>query len=98
LPSPAAFLRASAILRERGQPVGALDGRVAIVTGAGRGVGRGEALALAAQGAKVVINDLGGEWDGTGQDNRPAQPVADEIKALGGEAAANYDNVATWDG
>src|SRR5437588_5725717 len=77
---------------------GPLDGRVAIVTGAGRGVGRGEALALAAQGAKVVINDLGGEWDGTGQDTRPAQQVADEIKAMGGEAAANYDNVATWDG
>jgi NAD(P)-dependent dehydrogenase (short-subunit alcohol dehydrogenase family) len=78
--------------------VGALEGKVAIVTGAGRGVGRGEALALATEGAKVVVNDLGGEWDGTGQDTRPAQQVADEIKAMGGEAAANYDNIASWEG
>ena len=76
----------------------ALDGKVAIVTGAGRGVGRGEALALALEGAKVVVNDLGGEWDGTGQDTRPAQQVADEIAAMGGDAVANYDSVATWDG
>jgi NAD(P)-dependent dehydrogenase (short-subunit alcohol dehydrogenase family) len=78
--------------------VGALDGKVAIVTGAGRGVGRGEALALAAEGARVVVNDLGGEWDGTGADSRPAQQVADEIKANGGEAVANYDSVSTWQG
>jgi len=78
--------------------MGTLDGRVAIVTGAGRGIGRGEALLLAAEGAKVVVNDLGGEWDGTGTDNRFAQQVVDEIKAAGGEAAANYDDVASWTG
>jgi NAD(P)-dependent dehydrogenase (short-subunit alcohol dehydrogenase family) len=75
-----------------------LSGKVAIVTGAGRGVGRGHALELARQGAKVVVNDLGGEWDGSGTDNRPASEVVEEIKALGGEGAANFDNVATWEG
>jgi len=78
--------------------MGALEGKVAIVTGAGRGIGRGEALLLAAEGARVVVNDLGGEWDGTGADNRPAQQVVDEIKAAGGDAVANYDNVADWAG
>jgi NAD(P)-dependent dehydrogenase (short-subunit alcohol dehydrogenase family) len=78
--------------------MGALEDKVAIVTGAGRGLGRAEALLLAEEGAKVVVNDLGGEWDGSGQDNRPAQEVVDEIKAAGGEAVANYDNVADWDG
>ena len=78
--------------------MGLLDGKVAIVTGAGRGIGRGEALLLAAEGAKVVVNDLGGEWDGTGTDDRPAQQVVDEIKVAGGEAVANYDDVADWDG
>jgi NAD(P)-dependent dehydrogenase (short-subunit alcohol dehydrogenase family) len=71
---------------------------VAIVTGAGRGIGRGEAMLLAAEGAKVVVNDLGGEWDGTGTDTRFAQQVVDEIKAAGGEAVANYDDVASWSG
>ncbi len=78
--------------------MGLLDGKVAIVTGAGRGVGRGHALELARNGAKVVVNDLGGEWDGSGTDNRPASEVVEEIKALGGEGAANFDNVATWEG
>jgi NAD(P)-dependent dehydrogenase (short-subunit alcohol dehydrogenase family) len=78
--------------------MGLLEGKVAIVTGAGRGIGRGEALELAAQGAKVLVNDLGGEWDGTGADSRPAQQVVDEIAARGGEAAANYDDVADWAG
>jgi NAD(P)-dependent dehydrogenase (short-subunit alcohol dehydrogenase family) len=78
--------------------LGALDGKVAIITGAGRGIGRGEALLLAQHGAKVVVNDLGGEWDGTGADQRPAQLVVDEINGAGGEAAANYDNVADWAG
>ena len=78
--------------------MGLLDGKVAIVTGAGRGIGRGEAIELAAQGAKVLVNDLGGEWDGSGADNRPAQQVVDEIAAAGGEAAANYDDVADWAG
>lgn len=78
--------------------MGLLDGKIAIVTGAGRGIGRGHALELARQGAKVVVNDLGGSWDGTGQDDTPAGQVVQEIKNLGGDAAANYDNVATWDG
>jgi NAD(P)-dependent dehydrogenase (short-subunit alcohol dehydrogenase family) len=78
--------------------MGLLDGKVAIVTGAGRGVGRGHALELARQGASVVVNDLGGEWDGSGTDNRPASEVVAEIEALGGKGAANFDNVATWDG
>ena len=77
---------------------GLLDGKVAIVTGAGRGIGRGEALLLAKHGAKVVVNDLGGDWDGTGEDTRFAQQVVDEIKAAGGDGAANYDDVADWDG
>jgi len=71
---------------------------VAIVTGAGRGVGRGEALFLAAAGAKVVVNDLGVTWDGSGEDQRPAQVVADEIVAAGGTAVANYDDVSSWKG
>ncbi|MET1000958.1 MAG: SDR family oxidoreductase [Acidimicrobiia bacterium] len=74
------------------------EGRVAIVTGAGRGIGRGHALELAAQGAKVVVNDLGGTVDGSGADTGPAQTVVDEITALGGEAVANTDDVADWDG
>jgi NAD(P)-dependent dehydrogenase (short-subunit alcohol dehydrogenase family) len=78
--------------------MGTLDGKVAIVTGAGRGIGRGEAMLLAAEGAQVVVNDLGGEWDGTGADSRQAQLVVDEIAAAGGEAVPNYDDVASWDG
>src|SRR6478735_8890405 len=78
--------------------MGSLDGRVAIITGAGRGIGREHALFFAAEGAKLVINDLGGANDGTGTDTTPAQQVADEIKALGGEAIANGDNVADWEG
>jgi len=74
-----------------------LDGKVAIVTGAGRGIGREHALALAKEGAKVVVNDLGGSAAGEGQDTTPAQSVADEIKAAGGEATANYDNVADFE-
>ena len=78
--------------------MGALDGRVAIITGAGRGIGREHALLFAAEGAKVVVNDLGGAIDGSGDDRTPAQQVVDEIVALGGEALANADNVAEWDG
>ena len=63
--------------------MGQLDGKVAIVTGAGRGIGRAEALLLAAEGAAVVVNDLGGESSGEGSDQRPAQQVVDEIVAAG---------------
>ncbi len=78
--------------------MGSLDGKIAIVTGAGRGIGRGEALLLAAEGARVVVNDLGGQWDGTGTDDRPAQQVVEEIAAAGGEAVANYEDVAEFAG
>jgi NAD(P)-dependent dehydrogenase (short-subunit alcohol dehydrogenase family) len=78
--------------------MGALDGRVAIITGAGRGIGREHALLFAAEGAKVVVNDLGGTRDGTGADAGPAQEVVDEIRAAGGEAVANGDDVADWEG
>ncbi len=78
--------------------MGHLDGRVIVVTGAGRGVGREHALLLAAEGAKVVVNDLGGEQDGSGGSTGPAQEVVEEIKAAGGEAVANGDSVADWEG
>jgi NAD(P)-dependent dehydrogenase (short-subunit alcohol dehydrogenase family) len=78
--------------------VGALDGRVAVITGAGRGIGREHALLFAREGASVVVNDLGGANDGSGADAGPAQQVVDEITAAGGQAVANSDNVATWDG
>ena len=78
--------------------VGLCEGRVCIVTGAGRGIGREHSLMLAEQGAKVVVNDLGGERDGTGADTGPAQEVVDEIKAAGGEAAANTDDISDWAG
>ena len=78
--------------------MGALDGRVAIITGAGRGIGREHALLFASEGAKVVVNDLGGAMDGSGDDRTPAQQVVDEITAMGGEAVANADNVADWEG
>jgi NAD(P)-dependent dehydrogenase (short-subunit alcohol dehydrogenase family) len=78
--------------------VGALDGRVAIITGAGRGLGREHALLFAAEGARVVVNDLGGAIDGSGDDRTAAELVVDEIRAFGGEAIANGDDVASWDG
>jgi NAD(P)-dependent dehydrogenase (short-subunit alcohol dehydrogenase family) len=77
--------------------VGALDGRVAIITGAGRGIGREHALLFASEGAKVVVNDFGGAIDGSGADS-PAEQVVDEIRARGGEAVANGDDVADWEG
>jgi NAD(P)-dependent dehydrogenase (short-subunit alcohol dehydrogenase family) len=78
--------------------MGALDGRVAIITGAGRGIGREHALLFAAEGAKVVVNDLGGAVDGSGDDRSPAEQVVDEIREMGAEAIANADNVADWEG
>ncbi|MEY2404539.1 MAG: hypothetical protein QOD38_2090, partial [Acidimicrobiaceae bacterium] len=78
--------------------MGVLDGRVAIITGAGRGLGREHALLFAAEGAKVVVNDLGGAPDGGGSDRSAAEQVVDEIAAMGGEAVANADDVADWDG
>jgi NAD(P)-dependent dehydrogenase (short-subunit alcohol dehydrogenase family) len=78
--------------------VGRFDGKVALVTGAGRGIGRAEALLLAAEGAEVVVNDVGGAADGSGSDAGPAQQVVDEIAAAGGGAAANTDDISTWAG
>ncbi|MCZ6464383.1 MAG: SDR family oxidoreductase [Proteobacteria bacterium] len=73
-------------------------GRVAVVTGAGRGIGRGHALEFARQGAKVVVNDLGGFTDGRGSSGAPAEEVVAEIRDAGGEAIANFDDVADWKG
>jgi NAD(P)-dependent dehydrogenase (short-subunit alcohol dehydrogenase family) len=78
--------------------MGALDGRVVAITGGGRGIGREHALLFAQEGAKVVVNDLGGAGDGTGSDASAAQTVADEIIAAGGEAVANTEDISTWDG
>src|SRR5262249_21396378 len=77
--------------------MGKLDGKVALVTGSGRGIGRGVALALAQEGAAVVVNDLGVSLAVEGQDAAPAQQVVDEIRAAGGRATANYGNVAKYD-
>ena len=74
-----------------------LEGKVAIVTGGGRGIGRGECLALAAEGAKVVVNDFGGSAQGTGAEAGPADEVVNEIKKMGSDAVANYDNVADFE-
>src|ERR1700716_4708074 len=77
---------------------GICAGRIAVVTGAGRGIGREHALSLAREGAKVVVNDLGGNVDGTGDDLSPAQQVVAEITGAGGEAVANGDDVSSWEG
>jgi 3-hydroxyacyl-CoA dehydrogenase/3a,7a,12a-trihydroxy-5b-cholest-24-enoyl-CoA hydratase len=74
------------------------DGRVAVVTGAGGGLGRSHALLLGSRGAKVVVNDLGGAPDGTGESKMMADKVVEEIQSAGGEAVPNYDSVATMDG
>jgi len=78
--------------------MGALDGKVAIITGAGRGLGRSHALLMAEEGAKIVVNDLGGEWDGTGQASGPANDVVKEIKDAGGQAVANFESVTDFEG
>jgi NAD(P)-dependent dehydrogenase (short-subunit alcohol dehydrogenase family) len=78
--------------------MGLLDGKVAIVTGAGHGIGRGEALELANEGAKVVVNDVGGSVSGEGADKRAAEEVAEILRSRGAEAVANYDDVADWNG
>jgi NAD(P)-dependent dehydrogenase (short-subunit alcohol dehydrogenase family) len=78
--------------------MGALEGRVAVITGAGRGIGREHALLFAAEGASIVVNDLGGSNAGEGADAGPAQQVVDEIIAAGGKAVANTENISSWDG
>lgn len=78
--------------------MGALEGRVAVISGAGRGIGREHALLFAREGASVVVNDLGGSNSGEGTDGGPAQEVVDEIRAAGGTAVANTENIGTWAG
>src|ERR671926_32000 len=78
--------------------MGLLDGKVAVITGSGGGIGRAEALLFAREGAKVVVNDVGGSRDGTGQSKSMADEVVAEIAAAGGTAVANYDSVATLAG
>jgi NAD(P)-dependent dehydrogenase (short-subunit alcohol dehydrogenase family) len=75
-----------------------LDGRVVVITGAGRGIGREHALLLAAEGARVIVNDRGVAADGSGTDASPAEEVVAEITAAGGKAAANHDDIGDWDG
>ena len=78
--------------------MGTLEGRIAVITGAGRGIGREHALLFAREGASIVVNDLGGSNAGDGTDVGPAQEVVNEIVALGGKAVANTNNIATWAG
>ena len=78
--------------------MGICDGRVVVITGAGRGLGREHALAFAAEGAKVVVNDVGASLQGEGNDVSPAQEVVDIIRANGGEAITNGDDISDWDG
>ena len=100
-PAPAALAAGALDTRAArdtgGRAVNQLEGRVAIITGAGRGIGREHALLFAAEGAKVVVNDLGGSAEGTGADATPAEEVVAEIKAAGGEAIANHDDVTDFD-
>ena len=78
--------------------MGLLDGKVAVITGAGRGIGRTEALLLASEGASVVVNDVGAAVSGEASEERPAEEVVNEIKAAGGSAVANFDDITSWEG
>src|ERR1700722_3149914 len=91
-------LPTAAAANEEASAMGMLDGKIAIVTGAGRGIGREEALLLAQEGAKVIVNDVGGAVTGEGGDRSPAQQTVDDIVAAGGEAAINSDDVSSWSG
>src|SRR3954462_3688717 len=76
--------------------MGLLDGKVAVITGAGRGIGRTEALLLASEGASVVVNDVGAAVSGESSEERPAEEVVNEIKSAGGTAVPNFDDITSW--
>src|SRR5260370_35198586 len=78
--------------------MGVLDGKVGVITGAGRGIGRTEALSLASEGASVVVNDVGAAVSGESSEERPAEEVVTEIKGAGGTALANFDDITSWEG
>jgi NAD(P)-dependent dehydrogenase (short-subunit alcohol dehydrogenase family) len=78
--------------------MGMLDGKVAVITGAGRGLGRSHAILMAQEGAKIVVNDVGSEWDGTGKATGPADDVVKEIKAAGGDAVSTFESVTDFEG
>jgi NAD(P)-dependent dehydrogenase (short-subunit alcohol dehydrogenase family) len=84
--------------RTQGGSMGMLDGKTAVVTGAGRGIGREEALILAGEGAKVIVNDVGAARSGEGADRTPAEQTVEDIKGAGGDAAVNTDDVSSWAG